>query len=99
MQTISASTGGLLREKHVLKLIPVAHSTLWSWVQDKKFPAPVKLSEKVSVWQKDAILSWIEDRFSEGEHHDASPEPVGQLGHDGDPTIETGRKKRGVENG
>jgi len=96
MQTISASTGGLLREKHVLKLIPVAHSTLWSWVQGKKFPAPIKLSEKVLVWQRDAILSWIEARFSEGEYHDASPKPIDQLGHNGGPPLDDVVKQRAL---
>ena len=63
MQTISASTGGLLREKHVLKLIPVAHSTLWDWVRTGKFPTPIKLSEKVSVWSRAEVDAWVEGKF------------------------------------
>ena len=65
MHTISTPTGGLLREKHVLKLVPVAHSTLWNWVRGGKFPAPIKLSEKVSVWSRDEVLAWVEAKLAE----------------------------------
>lgn len=63
MQTIS--TGGLLREKQILKLVPVAHSTLWNWVRSGKFPAPIKLSEKVTVWSRESVLAWIEAKLAE----------------------------------
>jgi prophage regulatory protein len=111
MQTIPTSTSGLLREKHVLKLVPVAHSTLWNWVRDKKFPAPIKLSEKVSVWKKDDVSAWIEAKFSEGECCDSSPEHIDQLGYNGGPPLDDAvglsdppiikveRKKRGDKNG
>ena len=109
MQTISESTGGMLREKHVLKQVPVAHSTLWNWVRDKKFPAPIKLSEKVSVWSQDEVSAWIEAKFQKPEADtslsDASPKPSGQPLADaavgqGDPPVNTvGIKKRGGENG
>jgi len=61
------STSGLLREKHVLELVPVSHATIWVWVQDKKFPAPIKLSEKVTVWSRDAVNAWIEAKIGETE--------------------------------
>ncbi len=67
MQTISTG-GGLLREKHVLKLVPVSHATIWDWVQDNKFPAPIKLSEKVTVWRRDEVIAWIEAKFMEAGH-------------------------------
>lgn len=50
---------GFLREKHVLQLVPVAHSTLWTWVRNGKFPAPLKLSERITVWRSCDIQHFI----------------------------------------
>jgi prophage regulatory protein len=49
----------LLREKQVRKLIPVAHSTLWAWVRTGKFPAPLKLSSRITVWRGKDIQDFI----------------------------------------
>ncbi len=54
---------GCLREKQVLKLVPVAHSTLWEWVDQGTFPKPVKLSPRVTVWKKSEVQAWIETKF------------------------------------
>ena len=51
--------GGFIREKHILELIPVAHSTLWEWVSSGKFPAPLKLSERVTVWKREDVEEFI----------------------------------------
>ena len=105
MITNHSISSGFLREKHILKQIPVAHSTLWDWVRDGDFPAPIKLSEKVTVWSKTEIDSWLEAKFTRSEDHIASPEPIDQLGHNGGPPLDdapapkVGRKKRGGKNG
>lgn len=51
-------TGGFIRERQLLQRIPVAHSTLWQWVSQKRFPAPLKLSERVTVWRLADIEAW-----------------------------------------
>lgn len=56
---------GFLREKHVLQLVPVAHSTLWAWVREGKFPAPLKLSERVTVWRSSDVQSFISQNWGE----------------------------------
>ena len=50
---------GFVREKHILQLIPVAHSTLWEWVNIGKFPAPLKLSKRVTVWKRSDVEEFI----------------------------------------
>ena len=40
--------------------LPFSHSTLWRKVKDGSFPAPVKLSERVTAWQVGAVRSWLE---------------------------------------
>jgi prophage regulatory protein len=47
---------GFLRMKQVLELLPVARSTLYSWIKQGKFPKPVKLGPKISAWRMTDIM-------------------------------------------
>lgn len=58
----SAGSSGYLRLKDVVKRVPVAKSTIWLWVSDGKFPAPVKLSERVTAWPISSIERWEAER-------------------------------------
>jgi prophage regulatory protein len=40
--------------------IPVSKSTWWQGVRDGRFPAPVKLGPKTTVWRVEDILAFIE---------------------------------------
>ena len=40
--------------------IPVSKSTWWQGVRDGRFPAPVKLGLKTTVWRVEDILALIE---------------------------------------
>jgi prophage regulatory protein len=59
--SISPSVG-YLRLKDLVKRVPVAKSTIWLWVSDGKFPAPVKLSNRVTAWPLDSIERWEAER-------------------------------------
>lgn len=41
-------------------LIPVSPATLWRWVKAGKFPAPIRLSERVTAWETAKVSAWIE---------------------------------------
>lgn len=41
-------------------LIPVSRSTWWAGVRAGRFPAPVKLGPKTTVWRVEAIRALIE---------------------------------------
>jgi predicted DNA-binding transcriptional regulator AlpA len=41
-------------------LVPVGASTLWQWVRDKKFPAPVKLGPRITAWRAEDIRAFLE---------------------------------------
>ena len=56
--SLSAGSSGYLRIKDLVKRVPVAKSTIWLWVSDGKFPAPVKLSERVTAWPVAAVERW-----------------------------------------
>lgn len=50
----------LLRVKQVLEVIPVAKSTIWQWVKEDRFPKPIKLGGKTTVWKMSEIQRFVE---------------------------------------
>ncbi len=52
---------GLLRIKQVLQFIPVSRSAWWAGVKVGRFPQPIKLSERVTVWRASDIRALVED--------------------------------------
>lgn len=45
--------------------LPVSPATVWRWVAEGKFVKPFKLGANVTVWDLDAVDSWIAQQ-SEG---------------------------------
>jgi predicted DNA-binding transcriptional regulator AlpA len=41
----------LLRLKQVLELIPISKSSWWAGCSSGKYPQPIKLGEKTTVWK------------------------------------------------
>ncbi len=41
-------------------LVPVGKSTWWAGVKDGRFPKPVKLSSRVTVWRASDIRALVE---------------------------------------
>lgn len=58
---------GFVRQWQVLRHIPISKSTLWRRVQDKTFPQPIKLSERVTVWRVEQIRDWIAAQLPVGD--------------------------------
>lgn len=46
-------------------LIGVSDKTIWQWVKTGKFPAPIKLSDSVTVWRSSDIKAWMEKKGME----------------------------------
>jgi predicted DNA-binding transcriptional regulator AlpA len=53
---------GFLRQPQVLIFIPISKATLWRRVAARTFPAPVKLSARVTVWRAEDIRRWIDEQ-------------------------------------
>jgi prophage regulatory protein len=51
---------GFIRLPQLLTLIPFAKSTLWLKVRQGVFPAPVKLSQRVTAWSVRDIRAYID---------------------------------------
>ena len=52
---------GFVRLDAVLAVIPVSRSTWWAGVRSGRFPAPVKLSPRITAWRVEDIRKLIED--------------------------------------
>ena len=54
---------GFVRIKQILSPhgpIPVSKSTWWAGVKDGRFPKPIKLGPRVTVWRVEDILQLLE---------------------------------------
>jgi prophage regulatory protein len=63
----SIPLSGLLRLPQVLQLVPVSASTWWAGCKSGRFPKPLHLSKRVTVWRVSDIQRIIagESDFSE----------------------------------
>lgn len=56
------TTNRLIRLKTVLDRIPVSRSTIYEWMGQGKFPAPVNLSGGIVAWRESEVDAWIAGR-------------------------------------
>ena len=54
--------GNFLRIKDVMKMTGIAKSTIWLWVSEGKFPKPIKLSPRITVWDEISIEQWKKEK-------------------------------------
>ena len=54
--------GNFLRIKDVMKMTGIAKSTIWLWVSESKFPKPIKLSPRITVWESNQIEEWKKNK-------------------------------------
>jgi len=52
-----------LRIKDVMKKTGIARSTIWLWVKEDKFPKPIKLSPRITVWNNEEVEKWISKKL------------------------------------
>lgn len=60
MNTTTQPAEILLRLPQVLERIPVSRSGFWKGVKEGRFPQPVKLSPRVTVWRASDVAAYIE---------------------------------------
>ena len=61
---------GFLRLPQVLTLIPISKSTWWAGCKTGRFPKPVKLGPRTTVWKVEDITALIESVNSQQARHD-----------------------------
>lgn len=50
----------LLDIKEVARSVRLSQAAIWRWVQQGKFPRPLKLSGRATRWRTDHVEAWIE---------------------------------------
>lgn len=66
-KNLSISETGFLRLSQILQLIPIGRSTWWAGVKSGKYPKPIKLGAKTTVWKAEDIKLLIEDFLQKGQ--------------------------------
>ena len=49
----------LLTQKEVLNYLNIKRSSLYCWINNGSFPAPIKLGERVARWHIEDIKDWL----------------------------------------
>lgn len=58
---------GFIRQSELVPgMVPFSAATLWRKVKSGEFPAPVKLSARVTAWRLEDVHAWMQSRTSTG---------------------------------
>jgi prophage regulatory protein len=59
---------GYIRVTQLAPELSVSVPTLWRWAKSKKdgFPAPVRLSGRVTAWSISEVEAWLESKSRKG---------------------------------
>jgi len=49
----------VLRAAALAKTLSVSESTIWRWTTEGKFPKPIRLGTKTTVWDLDEVENFI----------------------------------------
>ena len=53
---------GYVRQRQLMPIMPFSRTTLWRMVKEGSFPAPVKLSTKITAWRAEDIHAWLHEQ-------------------------------------
>ncbi len=67
MSDSSLHSHRLLRINQVLAIVPISRSSWWEGCRTGRYPKPIKLSPRTTVWRAEDIAAFIE---SLGTSHD-----------------------------
>lgn len=56
------ATGFVRQAQLIPHIIPISSTTLWRKVKAGEFPAPVKLSSRVTAWRAEDVRAWMATR-------------------------------------
>jgi predicted DNA-binding transcriptional regulator AlpA len=57
----SLPTAGFVRLAQILTIIPISKSSWWQGVKDGRFPKPIKLGPRTTVWRVEDIQSLLRE--------------------------------------
>jgi len=56
------TTDRFLRRRQVEDRTGLSRSTIYLWIQQGRFPKPVKLGQRAVAWKESDIVGWIEEQ-------------------------------------
>src|SRR3954447_7964461 len=59
----------ILRKPDVKSRTGLSNSTIYAWIKDGRFPAPIALGDRAVGWLESEIDSWIAARIAAGQPH------------------------------
>ena len=75
-QTINEDA--LLRISQVLELIPISRSAWWQGCKSGKYPKPIKIGPKTTVWKASDIAKTLRELTGEQQNQAHHHHPFGQ---------------------
>lgn len=63
---VESSVKRLLRIKEVLARIPISKSSFWEGCRSGRFPQPIKIGPRTTVWREEDIDTFIESLGHQG---------------------------------
>ncbi|QII84159.1 AlpA family phage regulatory protein [Bordetella hinzii] len=57
--SVPTALAGYMRLPDVVAVCRIGKSTIWKWCAAGRFPKPIKLSTRISVWKVEDIQTWI----------------------------------------
>ena len=66
MSDLSIVSKRLLRINQVLALVPVGRSSWWEGCRTGRYPKPIKLGPRTTVWRAEDIAAFIENLGNQG---------------------------------
>jgi predicted DNA-binding transcriptional regulator AlpA len=49
-----------MRERQLLQWICISRSSLWKMIREGNFPKPIRLSERISVWETASVEDFLQ---------------------------------------
>ena len=68
--TSSILKNKLLRINQVLALVPVGRSSWWEGCRTGRYPKPIKLGPRTTVWRAEDIAAFIENLGKQGGNNE-----------------------------
>lgn len=56
---------GYVRLSGLRPILPFSDSTLWRMIKKSTFPAPIRISTRVTAWKAEDIRQWLDEQGKE----------------------------------
>ena len=55
------------RVSELSELLSIGKSTIWAWVKAGRFPKPIQISSRMTVWTEDSLQHWLSEKGQANE--------------------------------